>query len=301
MLLLDEPTNHLDADGRAWLSEWLAGYTGTLLTVSHDRDFLDATVERILELSPEGLTRLRGRLHRLQARSASGAASGSRWQIEAQDKRRRRLEADIAMTGRQGQFAERQANGMGAAKPHMKRLAAKVAKKSKVREHRLQREMASEEWLRAPREPAAFKVSLEADGNGRRLVAALRDVSVDGVFTGADLTLHGGDRVALVGPNGAGKSTLLHVLAGVARADVGRGRRARHACACSRRPRRGCPASAGCSTGSASRRGCPRTRRARCSRTTGSARRRSTARSAGSPRASGRACTWRRWSARART
>ena len=119
------------------------------------------------------------------------------------------------MTGRQGQFAERQADGMGAAKPHMKRLAAKVAKKSKVRERRLQREMASEEWLRAPREPAAFKVALDSDGNGRRLIAALRDVSVDGVFAGADLTLHGGDRVALVGPNGAGKSTLLHVLTGV--------------------------------------------------------------------------------------
>jgi ATPase subunit of ABC transporter with duplicated ATPase domains len=51
VLLLDEPTNHLDAGGRAWLAEWLAGFTGTLLTVSHDRDFLDATVDRVLELS----------------------------------------------------------------------------------------------------------------------------------------------------------------------------------------------------------------------------------------------------------
>ncbi len=214
VLLLDEPTNHLDADGRAWLSDWLAAYTGTLLTVSHDRAFLDATVDRILELSPEGLTVYEGgytayKQERDRRRERLALA------IEAQDKRRRRLESDIAMTGRQGQYAERQANGMGAAKPHMKRLAAKVAKKSKVRERRLEREIASEEWLRKPREPAAFKVALEADGNGRRLVAALRDVSVDGVFTGADLTLHGGDRVALVGPNGAGKSTLLHVLTGV--------------------------------------------------------------------------------------
>ena len=220
VLLLDEPTNHLDADGRAWLSEWLAGYTGTLLTVSHDRDFLDATVERILELTPDGLTAYEGgysayreERERLRERLAA--------QIVAQDKRRRRLEADIAMTGRQGQFAERQANGMGAAKPHMKRLAAKVAKKSKVRERRLQREMGSEEWLRAPREPAAFKVALDSEGNGRRLIAALRDVSVDGVFAGADLTLHGGDRVALVGPNGSGKSTLLHVLTGVVKPSSG--------------------------------------------------------------------------------
>jgi ATPase subunit of ABC transporter with duplicated ATPase domains len=220
VLLLDEPTNHLDADGRAWLADWLDAYTGTLLTVSHDRAFLDATVERILELSLEGLTVYEGgytdyKLERDRRRERLALA------IEAQDKRRRRLESDIAMTGRQAQYAERQADGMGAAKPHMKRLAAKVAKKSKVRERRLGREMAAEDWLRAPREPAAFKVSLEAEGNGRRLIAALRDVSVEGVFEGADLTLHGGDRVALVGPNGAGKSTLLHVLTGIVEPSAG--------------------------------------------------------------------------------
>ena len=54
VLLLDEPTNHLDGDGRAWLEEWLRGFAGTVLVVSHDRAFLDATVGRILELEPGG-------------------------------------------------------------------------------------------------------------------------------------------------------------------------------------------------------------------------------------------------------
>jgi macrolide transport system ATP-binding/permease protein len=125
------------------------------------------------------------------------------------------------MTSRQAGYAERQADGMGAAKPHLKRMAAKVAKKSKVREHRLQREMASEDWLRKPRDPAAFKVQLPDAAQGRRLVAAVRGVAVDGVFSGADFTLHGGDRVALVGPNGAGKSTLLHLLSGAIAPDAG--------------------------------------------------------------------------------
>ena len=220
VLLLDEPTNHLDADGRAWLADWLAGFTGTLLTVSHDRDFLDATVDRVLELSAHGIEAYQGgytayREERERRRERLAL------QVEAQDKRRRRLEADIAMTSRQAGYAERQADGMGAAKPHLKRMAAKVAKKSKVREGRLRREMASEDWLRAPRDPAAFKVQLpEADG-GRRLVAAVRDVTVDGVFSGADFTLHGGERVALVGPNGAGKSTLLHLLSGAIAPDAG--------------------------------------------------------------------------------
>src|SRR4051794_19241122 len=99
VLLLDEPTNHLDADGRAWLSEWLAGFGGTLLTVSHDRDFLDATVERVYELSAEGLEAFEGgytayRQERERRRERLALV------VEAQDKRRRRLEGDIAMTAR---------------------------------------------------------------------------------------------------------------------------------------------------------------------------------------------------------
>ena len=96
-----------------------------------------------------------------------------------------------------------------------------MAKKAKAREHRLRREMESEAWVRAPRDPAEFKVRLETEDPRGRLVAALRGVGVDGVFAAVDLTLHGGDRVALVGPNGAGKSTLLHVLAGVLAPDAG--------------------------------------------------------------------------------
>jgi ATPase subunit of ABC transporter with duplicated ATPase domains len=212
VLLLDEPTNHLDADGRTWLADWVAGFTGTLLVVSHDRDFLDATVERVLELASTGIEVYEGgytayREERERRRERLALV------VEAQDKRRRRLEADIAMTSRQASFSERHASGLGSDK--LKRYAKKVAKKSKAREHRLQRVMASEEWVRAPREAPAFKVRLEAAGQGRRLVAALRGVAVAGVFADVDLQLHGGDRIALVGPNGAGKSTLLHVLCGV--------------------------------------------------------------------------------------
>ena len=218
VLLLDEPTNHLDADGRAWLAEWLEGFDGTLFTVSHDRDFLDATVERVYELSSGGLEAFEGgyteyREERERRRERLALV------VEAQDKRRRRLEADIAMTSRQAQYTERTVSR--AAAPKFKRYAKKVAKKAKSREGRLRREMSATEWARAPREPAEFKVQLETNDTSKRLVAALHGLTIDGVLEDVDLALHGGDRVALVGPNGSGKSTLLHVLAGRLVPDAG--------------------------------------------------------------------------------
>jgi macrolide transport system ATP-binding/permease protein len=175
-------------------------------------------VQRIYELSADGLEAYEGgytayRTERERRRERLALA------IEAQDKYRRRLEADIAMTARQAQYTERTVPR--AIAPKFKRYAKKVAKKSKAREHRLRREMASQDWLRAPREAPAFKVELDAQDAGRRLIAALRGISVTGVVDDVDLTLHGGDRVALAGPNGSGKSTLLHLLSGRLQPDAG--------------------------------------------------------------------------------
>jgi ATPase subunit of ABC transporter with duplicated ATPase domains len=212
VLLLDEPTNHLDADGREWLAEWLAGFSGTLLTVSHDRAFLDATVERVLELSAAGLEVYEGGYTAYKA-ERERRRERLALLVEAQEKRRRRLAEDIRLTAGYAQHTERTVSRAEA--PKLKRYAKKVAKKAKARERRLRREMESEAWVRAPRDPAAFTVKLETGDPRGRLVAALRDVRVDGVLEGVDLVLHGRDRVALAGPNGAGKSTLLHLLAGV--------------------------------------------------------------------------------------
>ena len=177
--------------------------------------------------------------------------------VEAQDKRRRRLEADIATTSRQAAVAERSASKMGAAAPHYKRLAAKVAKKSKVREHRLQREMAAEDWLRMPRDPAAFKVKLPggragpparrraARRRGRRRLRRRRRDAARRRPRRAGRPQRGGQEHA---PAPALRR------AGARR---GRGRRARHGPAAPADARRGCPPSAACSTGSASRRALP--------------------------------------------
>jgi ATPase subunit of ABC transporter with duplicated ATPase domains len=212
VLLLDEPTNHLDGDGLIWLEEWLRGFAGTVVVVSHDRAFLDAVVGCILELEPGGaLTRYEGGYSDHRAERERRRAKLA-LDYEAQEKRRRRLEADIATTRRQAQHTELTASR--AAAPKLKRYAKKVARKAKAREGRLRRELEGDAAVAAPVERPALRLRLSDHGRGRRRIAALRGVSSRGLAD-VDLTLHRGDRVAVTGPNGAGKTTLLDVLSGV--------------------------------------------------------------------------------------
>ena len=172
MLLLDEPTNHLDADGLAWLEEFLAGFDGALLVVSHDRRFLDAVVSRVHELAAGGaLETYEGGYTAYRAERARRRARLEQL-VEAQDKRRRRLEADIADTHDHARRSERSASGMGADK--QKRYAKKVAKKAKAREHRLERELNAENRVELPREAAPPRLRLDAAADAGRRVAALR-------------------------------------------------------------------------------------------------------------------------------
>src|SRR4051794_5902308 len=223
VLLLDEPTNHLDSDGLEWLEGFLAAFDGALIVVSHDRRFLDAVVTRIVELRPgEGLESYEGgytayRDERARRRQRLEELA------EAQDKRRRRLTADIAATQGHARRTEATASGLGA--DQLKRYAKKVAKKAKARERRLEREMASTDWVEPPREPDPLRLKLDAAADRGRRVAALRGVdAVRGgrrVLEAVDLRLYGGERVAIAGPNGAGKTTLLALLLGTLKAAGG--------------------------------------------------------------------------------
>jgi macrolide transport system ATP-binding/permease protein len=231
VLLLDEPTNHLDLDGLAWLEEFLVGFPGEVLVVSHDRRFLDDTVSQILELDGGTLIAYEGG-YTAYRNAKARAAARVELAYEAQEKRHRRLKADITATRGHAQHTENTVSRAEA--PRMKRYAKKVAKKAQARERRLVRELESDEHIEKPRHVGPLKVELEGSAGGR-LVAALRDVSAgwDGtpLLRGVDLVIHGRDRIAVTGANGAGKSTLLAArghagAAGGRRRAAGRGRRA---------------------------------------------------------------------------
>ncbi|MFI7545421.1 ABC-F family ATP-binding cassette domain-containing protein [Actinoplanes sp. NPDC049599] len=219
LLLLDEPTNHLDAEGAAWLAGWLADFPGGVLAVSHDRAFLDATVTRIVELD--------GIHDEPQDYPGGGftvyrAEKTRRWQrllldYEAQEKDRIRWEQDIELIKRQARSVETTVRS-GIEAPHLRRIAKKVAKKAKVRERRLRRQMESARWVAEPRTRPPLTLAFPADtAAAGEVVLAVRDLTVKlgdrTVLDGVDLDLRRGDRVLITGRNGAGKTTLLRALA----------------------------------------------------------------------------------------
>jgi ATPase subunit of ABC transporter with duplicated ATPase domains len=219
VLLLDEPTNHLDAEGAAWLQQWLAGFGGGVLAVSHDRAFLDATVTRIIELDgihdqpqdyPGG------------GYTAYRAEKQHRWQrllldYEAQEKDRRRWEADIERTKDQARGVENTVRS-GVAAPHLRRVARLVARKAKVRERRLQRQMESVRWIARPSARPPLTLAFpDDDATAGEVVLKLRDLRVAYgnrvLLDAVDLDVLRGDRILITGRNGAGKTTLLRALA----------------------------------------------------------------------------------------
>lgn len=220
ILLLDEPTNYLDLPALLWLERFVRASDRTHVIVSHDRRFLDRTVDQILELDPEthglrvwpgGYSAFAGA--KLRERQALLAAYADQ-QAEI-----RRVEQDIRRTKEQARRVEaRTKSGPGA--DVQRRLARKVAKKAKVRERRLERTLASPERIKKPTRSWNLHLGdLGRDaGDDPRTVLAITDLQAgyEGhtVLSGVDLLLRGHDRVALMGENGSGKTTLLRCIAG---------------------------------------------------------------------------------------
>ena len=191
LLLLDEPTNHLDLDATLWLEGWLKSYIGTLLIISHDRDFLDNVVTRIVHLEHHktnaykgtysAFERLRG--ERLALQQAS---------FEKQQKRRKDVEDFVARF----------------------RYKASKAKQAQSRLKELQRmESIAPAHVDSPFY-FNFPAPKKAYGALANISQATLGYSDKPVLKDVNFDLHPGTRIGLLGPNGAGKSTLINSLTG---------------------------------------------------------------------------------------
>jgi ATP-binding cassette subfamily F protein 3 len=221
LLLLDEPTNHLDIAMLEWLEDWLAGFTGAALIVSHDRTFLDRTVNRILELDAQ--------THRLT--QYAGNYSLYLEQKEAERKRQWADYTDWKEEIHQLQSAARHLRGIAKfrkggkadsgdkfAKGFFAGRSAGTVARAKQLEHRVDA-LLTEQRVEKPQQTWQIKLDFGKSAHVSRDVLIIEELTIG--YPGhpplaRDLNLHlrGGERIVLTGPNGGGKTTLLRTIAG---------------------------------------------------------------------------------------
>jgi ATP-binding cassette subfamily F protein 3 len=199
LLLLDEPTNHLDLDAVVWLEKWLAGYRGTLIVVSHDRDFLDGCVTHIAHIGNRRLTLYTGNYSVFEeSRAAQLAVQQALYQ--KQQRAIAHIESFVSRFRAKATKA-RQAQSRLKALDRMERISAAHVDAPF--------DFHFPDPARAP-DPLLTLDAVAAGYGERPVLQNLR------------LTLRPGARIGLLGPNGAGKSTLVRVLAGELKPLAGR-------------------------------------------------------------------------------
>lgn len=206
ILLLDEPTNHLDIGTLKWLEGYLKGYTGTIIIVSHDRYFLDQSVNRIFEISNHKMRIYEGNY--------------SFYAV----KRKEIRETELRAYNRQQTEIARQEEMIRRMK---QRGTEKLAKRAQSREKRLDQI----ERLEAP-DPETGKMKLHFRENfksGNDVIEAHELSKGFGygrnrreLFRNVELDIKRGERICIVGPNGIGKTTLLKIILGESKYDSGR-------------------------------------------------------------------------------
>jgi ATP-binding cassette subfamily F protein 3 len=193
LLLLDEPTNHLDLESLLWLEEFLKGFRGAMLLVSHDTAFLNRMVHEVLEIDQRKLWTYRGNLDAYALQKEERLVV-LRAQAKGQDAKMAELEAFIA------------------------RFGAKATKARQAQSRAKQLEKLEEARIELPDDRSTVRFRFPpAPHSGREVITMKKATMRYGqktVFRDLDWVIQRGSRVAIVGVNGAGKTTLLKIIAG---------------------------------------------------------------------------------------
>lgn len=199
LLLLDEPTNHLDLDAVIWLENWLKSYSGTLLLISHDRDFLDAIVNYIAHIEFQTLTLYKGGYSDFERQRAEKMAL-------------------------QQAMHEKQQRKVAHLHSYIDRFKAQ-ATKARQAQSRI-KALERMEMISAAHVDSQFSFSFRPPSSAPEPLMAISDVEVGyadkPILSHVSLTVRPKERIGLLGPNGAGKSTLIKLLAGELQSSAGK-------------------------------------------------------------------------------
>jgi len=191
LMLLDEPTNHLDLDAVLWLEHWLRGFEGTLLLISHDREFLDRVCTHVAHIERQRITLYRGNYTAFEGLRAAQLAN-QQAMYERQQKQRQSMQS----------FVDRF------------RAKATKARQAQSRIKMLERM----EDIAAAHVDTDFRFAFEEPDSLPNPLLTLEKVTVGysdtAILSNVTISIQQGDRIGLLGANGAGKSTLVKALVG---------------------------------------------------------------------------------------
>ncbi|MRH44881.1 ATP-binding cassette domain-containing protein [Aquibacillus halophilus] len=201
ILILDEPTNHLDIETLTWLEGYLNGYSGAVVIVSHDRYFLDKTVNNIYEISRHQSTKYHGNYSKYLEKKALDYERESK-QFDKQQAEIKRLE----------DFVQKNI------------VRASTTKRAQSRRKQLEK---MEKMDKPSGDEASARFSFQIDKRSGNDVLKLKDLAFsydnqqDFIFSNLSFDVSRGESIALVGPNGVGKTTLLKTIIGDYKANQG--------------------------------------------------------------------------------
>jgi ATP-binding cassette, subfamily F, member 3 len=198
LLLLDEPTNHLDLPSVAWFSDFLKRYKRSFILISHDREFLNEQIERVLSIEIEGVRSYPGNYDKY---------------LEQRAEEETILENKAKNLAREREHLQR----------FVDRFRAKASKAAAVQSRVKQLDKMDDVELYQRRKVMrfSFPATERTAGDVIRLDGIRKAYGQHVVFPGIDLTVRRGESIGIIGVNGAGKTTLLKIMAGELQADSG--------------------------------------------------------------------------------
>lgn len=220
VLLLDEPTNHLDVSTTNWLVQQIDAFKGTVIIVSHNRDFLNKTVHKIIELENGKLTQYYGNYadYAVQKKEKIAYINSQREkQIAKVQKAQKAIQKLSALTQKLEKSTHRDGSSDARAKGYKDSAQRKVKKVAKMAEaKRAKLEKLIDNQIEKPFQEKSIYYRIESQNLPSKLLIRAKDLGKDFgkiiLFKNADFTVEQGQKIALCGDNGAGKTTLIKIL-----------------------------------------------------------------------------------------